>query len=275
MAPKHRGERLAGQVALVTGAGSSGPGIGTGKAISVLLAAQGASVILMDVSEQAAMETLEMIRGEGGKAQVVPGDVSRSADCRRAVDEACARYGKLTTLVNNVAVSSKAEVTAVDEDDWDRVMAVNLKSCVLMAQAAIPALERAGGGSILNIGSFVARRAVPGMSAYTASKAGMMSLTTLWAVEQGAKGIRCNTICPGPIVTPMAAKGTMTAEQLWSRRHLPPLGVEGTAWDVAWAAVFLASDEARWISGATLNVDGGFTAATPQWGVEMERRRAA
>lgn len=273
MTPPRKGDRLAARVALVTGAGSSGPGIGTGKAISVLFAAQGARVVLMDVSETAAAQTLAMVREVGGEAHVLVGDVTRAADCRRAVEAACTRYGKLDTLVNNVAVSSRAEVTALEEDDWDRVIDVNLKSCVLMAKAAIPALERAGGGAIVNIGSFVAQRAVPGLTAYTASKAGMMALTTLWAVEQAAKGIRCNTVCPGTIVTPMAAQSSMTPERLWSRQKLPPLGVEGTAWDVAWAALFLASEEARWITGATLNVDGGFTVATPQWGVDMERRR--
>lgn len=273
MGPPLHGTRLAGLVALVTGAGSSGPGVGTGKAISMLFAAQGARVILMDIDEAAGLETLEMIREPGGDARLVVGDVTKAADCRRAVNEACRSYGKLTTVVNNVAISSRSDLAGIQEDDWDRLMAVNLKSCMLMTQAAVPALERNGGGSVLNVGSFVAQRAVPGLAAYTASKAGMMSLTALWAVEHGRKGIRCNTISPGPIVTPMAAKGAMTPERLWSRRHLPPLGVEGTGWDVGWAAVFLASPEARWITGATLNVDGGYTVATPQWGVDMERQR--
>ncbi len=265
---------MEGKVAIVTGAGSSGPGTGTGRAISILFAREGARVLLVDSSEQAADETLRMIGEEGGEASLFVADVSSGNDCRDAVAAAVARHGKLDTLVNNVAVTSSATVAEIDEADIDRLLGVNLKSVMLMTKYAAPAIAAAGGGSITNIGSVSALRATANQSAYTASKGGVVSLTTLWAVELGRQGIRVNCICPGTLYTPIAVGlFGMSDAVRWDRANLPPLGTEGTAWDIGWAAVYLASEEARWVSGITLPVDGGFVAATPQWGADVERLR--
>ena len=271
---KNASARMLSKVAVVTGAGSSGPGVGTGKAISILLAREGAKVLLVDRSESAADETLQIIRNEGGDASVFIGDVSSGEQCLAAVKAAESRYGRLDTLVNNVAVTSSAEVVDVEESDLDRLIDVNLKSVVLMTKHAAPRIAAAGGGSITNIGSISALRATGRQTAYTASKGGVVALTSLWAVELGRSRIRVNCICPGTLYTPIAVGLFGMSDQVrWDRANLPPLGTEGTAWDIAWAALFLASEEARWISGVTLPVDGGFIAATPQWGADVERLR--
>jgi NAD(P)-dependent dehydrogenase (short-subunit alcohol dehydrogenase family) len=269
-------ERMAGKVAIVTGAGSTpGPGVGSGKAISMLFAREGASIVLMDVDQAQGALTLAAIEAEGGQAALLVGDVTVAADCARAVATAEERYGRLTTLVNNVGITVSANVEDLEEDDWDRVLAVNVKSAFLMAKHAVGALERAGGGSITNISSIAALRAAPGQTAYTAAKGAMRSLTTLWAIEQGDKGIRVNTVSPGNMTTPFFLSGNPSEERMWYRRNLNPLGLEGTAWDVAWAAVFLASDEARWVSGVDLPVDGGYVAGTPLWGTAVAARKPA
>lgn len=266
--------RMESKVAIVTGAGSSGPGIGTGKAISILFAREGAKVLLVDRNEAAANDTLRVIREEGGDASVFIGDVSSADDCRAAVAAANTRYGRVDTLVNNVAVTSAAEVVDVEEADLDRLINVNLKAVVFMTKYATPSIAAAGGGSITNIGSVSALRATANQTAYTATKGGVVSLTALWAVELGRRNIRVNCICPGTLYTPIAVGlFGMSDEVRWYRANLPPLGVEGTAWDIGWAAVYLASNEARWVSGITLPVDGGFIAATPQWGADVERLR--
>jgi len=269
-----RPPRMQGKVAIVTGAGSSGPGVGMGKAISVLLAREGARVVLMDSRASAAGETLKLIRGEGGEASVFEGDVTRSADCKAVVDETVARYGKLDTLVNNVAVTSASDITQVEEADIDRLLNVNLKSVLLMTKYAVPAIAAGGGGSITNIGSVSALRHTSGQSVYTASKGGVVSLTSMWAVELGPRKIRVNCVCPGTIYTPIAVGlFGMKDGVRWHRANLPPLAAEGNAWDIGWATLFLACDEARWISGVTLPVDGGFVSATPQWGADIEAAR--
>ncbi|MCB1475131.1 MAG: SDR family oxidoreductase [Rhodobiaceae bacterium] len=251
----------------MTGAGSSGPGVGTGKAISVLFAREGAHVLLMDINETAVAETMDMIAAEGGSASVFIGDVTRSEDCAMAAEAAMDRYGKLTTLVNNVATPHMADVIDCEEADWDRVLSVNLRSAMLMSKFAIPKMRECGGGSITNISSVVALRGYPAQTAYTAAKGGMVSLTRSWAIDQGRHSIRVNCICPGSLYTPIAVKYFgMTEKERAYRASMNPLGLEGTAWDVAWAAVFLASDEARWISGVTLPVDGGDTVGAPRWG---------
>jgi NAD(P)-dependent dehydrogenase (short-subunit alcohol dehydrogenase family) len=258
---------------LVTGAGSRpGDGVGTGKAISVLFAREGARVVLVDINESQVAETMAMIGDEGGEALVFIGDMTDEHDCKAAIEAATARFGRLTTLVNNVAVTAKADVSETSEKDWDRVLDTNLKSAMFMTKYAVPVMAQNGGGSIINLSSVVALRGHPSQTAYSASKGALISLTILWAMEQGRNGIRVNCICPGNIYTPVAASTfspdgrPMSPEQRWARANLNPLGLEGDAWDVAWAGVFLASDEARWISGVTLPVDGGYLAGTPQWG---------
>lgn len=257
--------RLAGKVAVVTGAGSSGPGFGTGKATAILFAREGAKVVLVDRDVSRAEETLAIIRSEGGEASVHVADIARAADCEGIVEIAKARYGGLHILVNNVAAGSRGTVVDVSEDDWDRVIEVNLKGTMLTSKYAIPAMIASGGGSIINISSIDAMRAGSGtiapIASYSASKGAINALTTSMAVHHGRDNIRVNAIAPGFIHTPIASVG-MKDEMRELRRTAGPLGTEGTAWDVAWAAVFLASEEARWITGIILPVDAGLLATT-------------
>ena len=259
-----RGPRLEGKVAIVTGAGSSGPGVGTGKAVSILFAREGCSVLLVDNERARAEETLASIEAEGGRASVFVGDVTSSADCLAMVRAAVERYGGLSVLVNNVGITVSGNVVTVDEEDWQRVIDVNLKSMVLTSKHAVPRMIEGGGGSIVNMSSFLGLRSGSAFESvpYSVSKGGILSLTTTMAVEHGRDNVRVNAIVPGYLYTPMVA-GALTEEQRDLRRRAAPLGTEGTAWDVAWAAVFLASDEARWITGAALPVDAGLLAAGP------------
>jgi NAD(P)-dependent dehydrogenase (short-subunit alcohol dehydrogenase family) len=256
--------RLAGKVALVTGAGSSGPGVGTGKATAVLFAREGAHVLLVDRDVQHAEETLAIIHEEGGAASVFAGDITRASDCTSMIAAAVDRYGGLHILINNVGIGAAGNVVDVTEADWDRVLEVNLKGMMLTSKYAIPAMIRSGSGSIINISSIEAMRVggIAEIIAYQAAKGGVISLTIGMAVHHGRDNIRVNCIAPGYHYTPMVAP-ILTDEARDLRRRANPLGIEGTAWDVAWAAVFLASDEARWISGVVLPVDGGLLATTP------------
>jgi NAD(P)-dependent dehydrogenase (short-subunit alcohol dehydrogenase family) len=256
------GNRLAGKVAVVTGAGASGEVVGTGRAIATLFARQGARVVLADASRDQAQITLDDIAREGGQACVVEADVTRSDDCRRIIDAAVERFGGLHILVNNVGIGARGTVVNVDEDLLDRAWSVNLKSMVMMSKHAVPVLARAGGGSIINISSVDGIRAgmvrnIP----YAIAKGGVNTLTVCMAAHHGREGIRVNAIAPGHIRGATAQKALEPLRDV--RRRAAPLGTEGDAWDVAWAAVFLASDEARWISGAVLPVDGGLLTTTP------------
>jgi len=261
-----RQTRLADKVAIVTGAGATGSGdfVGIGQAISILFARQGAKVLLVDRDQKNAETTLATIREEGGEASVFLGDVTSNADCQDMAQAAVSRYGKLNILVNNVGISGPGSVTDVDEDFWDTVIDVNLKSVMLTSKHAIPQMIEAGGGSIINLSSIVGLRAGSGRPShpYAASKGGIIGLSNSMAVHYGRDNVRVNCIAPGHIHSPMVARHS-TEEMLDLRRRAGPLGTEGTPWDVAWASLFLASDEARWISGVTLPVDAGLLAATP------------
>ena len=261
-----RGNRLEGKVAIVTGAGATGNGdfVGIGQAISLLFARQGAKVLLVDRDEKNAEITLAQIKEEGGDATVFVGDVTNIDSCQEMAEAAVSTYGKLNVLVNNVGISGPGSVTDVEEDFWDTVMDVNLKSVMLTSKFAIPEMIKDGGGCIVNLSSIVGLRAGSGSPshAYAASKGGILGLSNSMAVHYGRDNIRVNCIAPGHVYSPMVARHT-SDELLNLRRRAGPLGVDGTAWDVAWAIVFLASDEARWISGVTLPVDAGLLAATP------------
>lgn len=261
-----RGNRLEGKVAIVTGAGATGSGefVGIGQAISLLFTRQGAKVLLVDRDEKNAEITLSQIKEEGGDASVFVGDVTNIDSCQEMTEAAVSAYGKLNVLVNNVGISGPGSVTDVEEDFWDTVMDVNLKSVMLTSKFAIPEMIKDGGGSIVNLSSIVGLRAGSGRPnhAYAASKGGILGLSNSMAVHYGRDNIRVNCIAPGHVYSPMVARHT-TDELLDLRRRAGPLGIEGTPWDVAWAIVFLASDEARWISGVTLPVDAGLLAATP------------
>ena len=260
----NRKPRLQGRVAIVTGAGSSGPGVGTGKATSILFAREGARVLLVDKSPERAGETLETIREEGGQASVFEADVTRAADCKAMVEAAHERYGGPHILMNNVAISAPGDVIDHTEEDWDRVLEIDLKSMMLASKYAVPRMIEAGGGSIINMSSILGLRAgafEPSV-AYSAAKGGVIALTYSMAASHGRDNVRVNCIAPGHLYTPLIAP-RLTDEQRDLRRRAGPLGTEGTAWDVAWACVFLASDESRWISGVVLPVDAGLLATTP------------
>jgi len=250
--------RLQGKSAIVTGAGASGEGFGTGRAMAVLFAGEGAKVCLVDREKAAAEETLRTIEQAGGEGFVATGDVTREADCARFVAETAERYGGPSILVNNVGITGgMSRLEELDMADWRHVLDTNLTSAVQMAKAAVPAMREAGGGAIVNIVSIAGMLGYGALS-YGASKAGLIQLTRDLAVAHGPGGIRVNAIAPGHIYTPMVA-GLLPPELREARRKAGPLGVEGDAWDIAHAALFLASDEARFITGACLAVDGGVT----------------
>ncbi len=250
-----RRPRLEGKVAIVTGAGSIGPGIGNGKATAILFAREGAKVLLADQFAERAQETLELINAEGGVASVFEADVSKAADCRAMVEVAVERYGRLDILHNNVGIQCKGSIMEVDEELWDNVMAINLKGMMLTSRFAIPQMIAGGGGAIINISSTAALRSSHN-AAYAASKGGIVALTRAMAVDFARDHVRVNCIAPGAVFTPRIAR-RVTAEIRELRRREPLLEIEGSAWDVAWAAVYLASDEARWVTGIVLVVDGG------------------
>lgn len=256
-----RRPRLEGKVAIVTGAGSSGEGIGNGKATAVLFAREGAQVLLVDVVMERAEETLVMIREEGGEASAFQADVTSADDCYRMAEAATERYGRLDILDNNVGISSRGTVLEVSEEDWDRVMTVNLKSMVLTSRAAIPKMIAGGGGAIINISSIAGLRA-HSSTPYTTSKAGVIGLTISMAADHAKDNIRVNAIAPGLVYTPMVAP-RMNPSLREHRKNAAPLGTEGTAWDIGYAALYLASDEARWVTGVVLPVDAGLLAVTP------------
>ena len=249
-------DRLKGKVAIVAGAGSRGPGLGNGKAAAILFAREGARVLCVDAVKERAEETVGLIRGEGFTAEPFAADITRAADCEAMVAEAVSRWGGLDVLHNNVGIESRHPLLETTEEEWDRVMAVDAKSMFLATKAAVPAIEKRGGGSIICVSSIAALRGA-GRTAYAAAKAAVLGFVTTCAVQLGPKQIRVNAIAPGLIWTPMVENlGPDVREK---RRKASPLGTEGTGWDVGWGAVYLASDESRWVTGQTLIIDAGLT----------------
>jgi NAD(P)-dependent dehydrogenase (short-subunit alcohol dehydrogenase family) len=254
--------RMESKVAIVTGGGSVASGIGNGRATAILFAREGARVLVVDLNKSAAEETQKAIQQEGGTAEVFVGDVSQAKDCEAIVKRAVDLWGKLDVLDNNVGISGRGNVVEFSAEAWDRIMTVNVKSVMLMGKYAIPQMKAAGGGSIINISSISAIRP-RGLTAYSASKGAVISLTQAMAIDHAQDGIRVNCILPGPVYTPMVYTKGMTDEDREQRRKASPLGTEGTGWDIGNAALFLASDEARWITGIALIVDGGTSLASP------------
>jgi NAD(P)-dependent dehydrogenase (short-subunit alcohol dehydrogenase family) len=259
--------RLSGKVAIVTGAGSRGPGVGNGKAAAILFAREGARVLCVDNLVERAEETCAIIAAEDGVASAFQADVTRQSECRRMAEIAVERYGRVDILQNNVGISSRQALPDITEDEWDHLMAVNVRSMVLAAQAVVPSMEAAGRGAIVNISSIAGVRAYPATStAYTTSKAAVIGLTIALAGQLGGKRIRVNCVAPGQIYTPMVA-GRLTPDGRERRATSGLIKDEGTAWDIGWASVFLASDEARWITGQTLLVDAGLSVALGDVGI--------
>ena len=254
--------RLAGKTAIVTGAGSRAPGIGNGRAAAILFAREGADVLLVDRDEGAALATRELIREDGHEAEVLAADVTSAEDCQAMAAAAVQRFGGLDVLHNNVGIGSRGTVEQVSEEEWDEVMRVNVTSMMLAAKAAVPAMRDSGGGAIVNVSSIAALRP-RGLTAYSVSKGAVATLTQALAVDHGADGIRANCIMPGPVYTPMVYAAGMSDELRERRRMASLLQVEGEPWDIAWAAVYLASDEAKYVTGVILPVDGGVTVRGP------------
>jgi len=260
------GNRVKGKVAIVTGAGAVGPGIGNGKAAAILYAREGAKVLAVDYNLEAAEETKRLIDEEGGDCIVFKADVSKSSACKSVVEKCIETFSRIDILHNNVGIAQIIGVVEASEEDWDKVISVNLKSMYLMCKYAIPYMEKHGGGAIVNISSIISIRygGYP-IAAYAASKGGVDALTREVAMEYASKGIRANAILPGFIATPVvrtsltAAYGGNVDEMLRKRDAICPMGKQGDPWDVAYAALFLASDEAKYITGVGLIVDGGLT----------------
>ena len=262
-----RAGRVEGKVAIVTGAGSTpGPGVGTGKASAIDLAREGAKVVLVDIEPDRAEETREVIEQEGGEAVVVGADATRAADCEAVVQAAVERWGGLDILVNNIGRAAVGTVVDISEEDWDRSLDINLRTMFLMSKYAVPAMAGSGGGSIVNMCSISAVRG-DGTAAYSAAKGAMLALTVDMAYSHGRDGVRVNAIAPGHITTPMVHSVQQPGPQAefmdTMRREAGLLGTAGDGWDVAHAVTFLASDEARWITGVLLPVDSGVLSVTP------------
>jgi NAD(P)-dependent dehydrogenase (short-subunit alcohol dehydrogenase family) len=259
--------RLQDKVALIVGAGSIGPGWGNGKATAVLFAREGAKILAADVNLAAAEETCAIIRGEGGEAVPFQADVSKADQVRAMVDACVARFGRIDVLHNNVGIVKLGGPVELDEQDWDRVHDVNLKSIFLTCKHALPHMERQGKGAIVNISSIASIRwiGVPYIS-YYATKAAINQFTVAVALQYAKQGIRCNAVLPGLMNTPMvhaALPGHYAdgdAEKMVAIRDAQcPTGKMGDAWDVAHASLFLASEEAKYVTGHCLVVDGGLT----------------
>ena len=256
---------LGGKVAIVTGGGAAGGGIGNGRAAAILLARAGARVVVIDRAADVAEATVAMIRAAGGEAVAVKADVTRSEDCAAMVEAALDRFGRLDLLDNNVGIGSRGSVVDESEENWRRVMQVNVETMFLAAKHAIPAMIKGGGGAIVNVSSISALRP-RGLTAYSASKGAVIALTRAMAVDHGPGGIRVNCVAPGPVYTPMVYQRGMSEEARSRRRKASVLGIEGTGWDVGHAVRFLLSDHARYITGQTLVVDGGATLVGPERG---------
>lgn len=259
--PSRHFDRLAGKVAIVTGAGAETAEIGIGRAIAYVMAREGARVVCADLDAGRAQATAAQIEAQGGQALSFAGDVSQAEDCAALVRAAVDRFGRLDSLVNNVGIAVPTTLESVTLELWNKTFATNLTSAMLMSKYSVPEMARGGGGSIVNISSISGMRAM-GALAYGPSKAAMAQLSREIGVLHGRQGIRVNTVAPGHIMTPHAMS-KLPATMREARRKVGPLGLEGDAWDVAQAVLFLASDEARFINGVHLAVDGGVEGIAP------------
>jgi NAD(P)-dependent dehydrogenase (short-subunit alcohol dehydrogenase family) len=242
--------KLDGKVAFVTGFGS-----GLGQAIALLFAKEGAAVAGTSTTEAKGRDTVAMIEKTGKKALFRPGDVSNSTQMKALIDEAVKQFGGLDIVVNSAGVRTNGSITEITEEQWDRTIDVNLKGVFVVSRLAIPEMIKRGGGVILNIGARSGMAGQAGRAAYCASKGGMVTLTEAMAMDHASHKIRVNCICPGPTRTPMV--DTSTPEKLARYKTRVPVGRIGEPEDIAYAALYLASDEASMITAAILPVDGG------------------
>ncbi|HVU72758.1 MAG TPA: SDR family oxidoreductase [Mycobacteriales bacterium] len=259
--------RVEGKVAIVTGAGSTpGDGIGTGKASAVVLAREGAKVLLVDLHPDRAELTKQMIDEEGGTAEIFAADCTKSDQCAAMVQAAVDAWGTVDILVNNIGLASLGTVVDTTEEAWDRALDINLRTVFLASKHAVPVMAAQKSGAIVNVCSISALRG-DGTLAYSAAKGGMLAMTIDMAYSHGLDGIRVNAVAPGHITTPMVNSvqqaGPMAEFNAQMRRTAGLLGTPGDGWDVGWSVAFLASDEARWITGACLPVDSGVLSVTP------------
>lgn len=258
--------RVKDKVAIVTGAGSVGPGIGNGRATALVFAREGARVLLVDRELPSVELTQRMISEEGGEASTFQADVSDPSACRSVADACVERYGRIDILHNNVGIEIAGGLLDTTEEVWDKTLSVNLKSMFLMAKVVVPHMERQGAGCIVNISSINAIRTLPALSLpYAVSKAGVIAFTREVAVEYAEKGLRVNAVLPGMMATPFVVAALTDAyggdvDAMMKRRDgICPTGRQGEGWDVANLSLFLASDEARYITGESVVVDGAQT----------------
>ncbi|OGP50324.1 MAG: short-chain dehydrogenase [Deltaproteobacteria bacterium RBG_13_43_22] len=257
---------LEGKVAIVTGGGAEGDGIGNGRAAAILLARAGAQVLVIDRKLEPAQRTAMIIAEDGGTAEAFQCDVTTKSGCADMVAAAVERWNRLDVLVNNVGIGSRGSVVDETEERWERVMRTNVTSMFLASKQAIPAMLRSGeGGAIVNVSSISALRP-RGLTAYSTSKGAVIALTRAMAVDHGPSGIRVNCVAPGPVYTPMVYARGMSPEARENRRISSLLKIEGTGWDIGNAVCFLASQRSRFITGQVLVVDGGVTLVGPERG---------
>jgi len=261
--------RLDGKVAIVTGCGSSGPGWGNGKAMAVLLARQGAKIAGFDRDEAAAAETKRIIEDEGGSCFIARCDATNAKEVNAFVADCLARLGRIDILINNVGRSEPGGPVELAEETWDEQLEVNLKTAYLMCKAVLPIMERQGSGSVVSVSSVAGLRYVgKPQVAYAAGKAALLQFTRTTAVIYADRGVRLNCVVPGLMSTPLVRRladkyAGGDFEGFSAHRNAQvPMGRMGDAWDVAHAALFLASDQARYVTGTEIVVDGGLTAAT-------------
>ena len=262
------GKRLEGKIAIVTGCGSSAPGWGNGKATAVLFAREGATVIGTDANLEAAEETRKIIESEGGQAAMHACDALATDEVSALVDKVVSQFGRIDILVNNVGASAPGGPVEITEELWDAQFGINVKSAYLACKFVLPVMERQGKGAVVNTGSISAHRYTgKHQVAYSASKAGLVQFTRATAVMYAPKGIRLNTVIPGLINTGALKVhadryGVDYDAMMEGRNKAVPMLRMGDAWDVAHASLYLASDEAKYITGVEIPVDGGIRLTT-------------